>query len=72
LKNPSKKELVAEKPVIITGPRQVGKTTLRKQSLKERPYLFLDGDDPKTRAELTNPNTEELRSLIGTQKIVFC
>jgi hypothetical protein len=43
-----------------------------KQSLKERPYLFLDGDDPKTRAELTNPNTEELRSLIGTQKIVFC
>jgi hypothetical protein len=65
------KRIDSGKAVIITGPRQVGKTTLIKQSLKERPYLFLDGDDPKTRAELTNPNTEELRSLIGTQKIVF-
>jgi predicted AAA+ superfamily ATPase len=65
------KRIGSGKAVIITGPRQVGKTTLIKQSLKERPYLFLDGDDPKTRAELTNPNTEELRSLIGAQKIVF-
>ena len=65
------KRIGSGKAVIITGPRQVGKTTLIKQSLKAKPYLFLDGDDPKTRAELTNPNTEEIRSLIGTYKIVF-
>ena len=65
------KRIGSGKAVIITGPRQVGKTTLIKQSLKEKPYLFLDGDDPKTRAELTNPNTEEIRSLIGPNKIVF-
>jgi predicted AAA+ superfamily ATPase len=65
------KRIGSGKAVIITGPRQVGKTTLIKQSLQETSYLFLDGDDPKTRAELTNPNTEEIRSLIGTHKIVF-
>ena len=65
------KRIGSGKAVIITGPRQVGKTTLIKQSLKGKTYLFLDGDDPKTRAELTNPNTEEIRSLIGTHKIVF-
>jgi hypothetical protein len=65
------KRLGSGKAVIISGPRQVGKTTLIKTFLQDKTYLFLDGDDPKTRSELTNPNTEELRSLIGTYKIVF-
>jgi predicted AAA+ superfamily ATPase len=71
IENSLVKRIGSGKAVIITGPRQVGKTTLVKQSLKDKSYLFLDGDDPKTRAELTNPNTEEIRSLIGTHQIVF-
>ena len=65
------KRIGSGKAILITGPRQVGKTTLIKQFLQEKPYLFLDADDPKTRLELTNPNTEEIRSLIGKNTIVF-
>jgi predicted AAA+ superfamily ATPase len=65
------KRLGSGKAVIISGPRQVGKTTLIKSFLSNKPHLFFDGDDPKTRRELTNPNTEELRTLIGQHTIVF-
>ena len=56
---------------MVIGPRQVGKTTLIMQYLSEADYLFFDGDDPVTRTTLDTPNTEQLRSLIGHQKVVF-
>jgi uncharacterized protein len=59
------------KAIIVVGARQVGKTTLIKGLLKERKYLFLDADDPSTRKLLTSPNTEQIRSIIGENKIVF-
>lgn len=59
------------KAIIILGPRQVGKTTLIKNILDKKAYLFLDGDDPTVRNLLTNPNTEQLKSIIGNNKIVF-
>lgn len=59
------------KAIIILGPRQVGKTTLINNILDKRNYLFLDGDDPTVRNLLTNPNTEQLKSIIGNNKIVF-
>ena len=59
------------KAIIIIGPRQVGKTTLIKNIIKNGTYLFLDGDDPTVRTLLTNPNTEQLKSIIGNNKIVF-
>ncbi|MGB0430311.1 MAG: ATP-binding protein [Bacteroidia bacterium] len=57
--------------MMLIGPRQVGKTTLIKSVLGEDEYLFLDGDDPTTRTVLTNPNTEQLKRLIGSHKTVF-
>jgi uncharacterized protein len=33
--------------------------------------LLLNGDDPKTRAMLTEPNTEQIRDLIGRNPYVF-
>ena len=42
-----------------------------KSVLGEDEYLFLDGDDPTTRTVLTNPNTEQLKRLIGSHKTVF-
>lgn len=59
------------KAIILIGPRQVGKTTLIKSVLDGKNYLFLDGDDPTVRNILTNPNTEQLKSIIGNYKIVF-
>ena len=59
------------KAIIIVGPRQVGKTTLIKNVLDKKEYLFLDADDPTTRNLLTDPNTEQLKSIIGKSKIVF-
>jgi uncharacterized protein len=59
------------KAIIITGPRQVGKTTLIEEILKNETYLFLDGDDPTVRSLLNNPNTEQLKNIIGKHKIVF-
>ena len=59
------------KAIILIGPRQVGKTTLIKFLLEDLDYLFLDGDDPTTRNLLTNPNTEQLKSIIGNYKVLF-
>lgn len=59
------------KAIIITGPRQVGKTTLIKSILENEEHLFLDADDPTIRKLLTNPNTEQLKSIIGASKLVF-
>jgi predicted AAA+ superfamily ATPase len=59
------------KTIVITGARQVGKTTLLKSILKKQDYLFLDGDDPAIRNILNNPNTEEIKSIIGKYSFVF-
>jgi len=59
------------KAIVLVGPRQVGKTTLLQNILKDKTYLFLDGDDPVVRTLLTNPNTQQLQSIIGNYKYVF-
>jgi hypothetical protein len=59
------------KAILLIGPRQVGKTTLIKALLKGSEYLFLDADDPTIRNLLSNPNTEQLKSIIGSSKLVF-
>jgi uncharacterized protein len=59
------------KVIVVTGPRQTGKTTLIEFILKSKDYLLLDGDDPKTRMLLKEPNTEQIRSIIGKYKFVF-
>ncbi|MFY8110007.1 MAG: ATP-binding protein [Bacteroidia bacterium] len=70
--NQIKNYLFKGKTLIITGPRQVGKTTLIKTLLKdEGPYLFLDGDDSETRQLLSGSNTRNIERIIGNFKIVF-
>jgi len=66
-----RKKVGKGKAIIIVGARQVGKTTLIKDLLKDKEYLFLDADDPSTRKLLTEPTTEQIRSILGENKIVF-
>jgi len=61
----------SKKAIIVVGPRQVGKTTLIHEIIKNKKHLFLDADDPVVRELLTNINTERLKSLIGEHNVVF-
>jgi len=66
-----RKRINSGKAIVVIGPRQVGKTTLIESILKTEDYLLLDGDDPKTRSLLTEPNTEQIRAIIGKHKYIF-
>jgi predicted AAA+ superfamily ATPase len=66
-----KKKIGLGKAILLIGPRQVGKTTLVKSIISDQNYLFLDCDDPTVRSVLNNPNTEQIRSIIGSQKLIF-
>lgn len=64
--------LFDHKAIVITGPRQVGKSTLIKSILnKHENVLILDGDDPALHRLLDRPSTEQIRDILGTAKIVF-
>jgi len=71
LENIVKAKIGSGKAIIIVGARQVGKTTLVKDLLKEKDYLFFDADDPTIRQLLSNPNTEQIRTFLGDYKTVF-
>lgn len=61
------------KVVIIYGARQVGKTTLVKEILKNYPTAssYLSCDEPDIRQALTNKTSTELRSFLGAKKIII-
>jgi predicted AAA+ superfamily ATPase len=65
------KRINSGKAIVVIGPRQVGKTTLVETILANKDYLLLDGDDPTTRTLLTEPNTEQLRRILGKHKFIF-
>lgn len=59
------------KAIILIGPRQVGKTTLIKELLSDKDYLFLDGDDNSVIQIFSNANTEILKNIVANHKYVF-
>lgn len=61
------------KALIILGPRQAGKSTLVHQLLKEigQPWLYLNGDEADVRASFEAATSAKLRSITGTNKIVY-
>lgn len=71
IENTVKEKINSGKAIVIVGARQVGKTTLLKEILKGKDYLFLDADDPATRRLLQHPTTEHLRSIIGDYPYIF-
>jgi len=64
--------LFQQKVIIVTGPRQSGKTTLIKMLLEKinEPYSWFNGDEPNTPQLLSNITTVELQNLIGKNRIL--
>lgn len=64
--------MFAGKAIIVTGARQVGKSTLFKMMLESHsePTLQLNCDEPEVKEMLTQANTQELNLLIGGNRIV--
>lgn len=72
LKNVLEENFHLGKSIVLIGPRQVGKSTLIKDILKNyEDKLILEGDDFTIQQQLEIPNTEFLRRLIGNAKKVF-
>ncbi|MGB1316489.1 MAG: ATP-binding protein [Chitinophagales bacterium] len=60
------------KAIVLTGPRQVGKTTLINTLLeKDENVLFLNGDDVQVRQMLEEANLQDVKRIIGKNTIVF-
>lgn len=61
------------KAIIITGPRQVGKTTLLQAITKQADgkVLYLNCDEPDIRPLLTNASSTSLKALIGNNTLVL-
>jgi len=68
-----KQKLVDGKAIIITGPRQVGKSTLMQQSepLFKWPIAWWNGDETEYRSILENATSTKLKSIIGKNKTII-
>jgi len=66
-------KLFKNKALIILGPRQVGKSTLLEilQSQLKQDVLLLNCDNNEIKKDLTNPSLNNLKRLIGNNKIIF-
>ncbi|MDR3133573.1 MAG: ATP-binding protein [Prevotellaceae bacterium] len=65
-------KLFKGKVIVLTGPRQVGKTTLLKQIIdrQPQPILSLNCDEPEVRALLGDANLQDLRTIAGNYKLI--
>ena len=66
-------DLFKGKAIIITGPRQVGKTTLLEALRNDHKLntLWLNCDEPDIRLSLENVTTTQLKAMIGKHLLVF-
>jgi len=73
LQDTIEQHLFGGKAILLIGARQVGKSTLLEQVVKDRTehILRLNCDEPEVREMLTNINSQQLRLLIGSHKIVL-
>ncbi len=62
-------KLGSGKVILVLGPRQTGKTTLMKELTKDaKSKLWLNCDEPISRANLESANLTQLKQLIGSAK----
>lgn len=61
------------KAIVLTGPRQVGKTTLLRMLMAEtdKKTLFWNCDEPDIRQKLTNPTSTQLQAETAQYELIF-
>ncbi len=59
------------KAILVFGARQVGKTSLIKNTVKKNDFFWLNGDEPDTQILLENITTDRLKALVGNNKILI-
>ena len=64
---------ISNKIVILYGPRQVGKTTLIRQILKELPYksMEINADQLKYQEVMSSRDLTKMKELIGDHEVLF-
>ena len=60
------------KVIILTGPRQVGKTTLSREiaETSREPYKWFNADEPDVRAFFTDITSTRLREMFGKNRLI--
>ena len=73
LKQLVRQRMFRGKIVILTGPRQVGKTTLLRMLMDESDTktLFWNCDEPDVRQKLNSPASTQLKAEIGDAKLIL-
>ncbi len=67
-----KRHVIANKVVVVYGPRRVGKTTLLKKYIEnEKDCLFITGEDIFVRDFLSSGSIEKLKNFIGDKKLLI-
>lgn len=61
------------KVLVLTGPRQVGKTTLLKQlvAASPEPALWLNADEPDVREQLSAAGSIQLQNILGNHRLLL-
>ena len=71
LENKLETQLGKGKAIILTGPRQVGKTTLLQKIAQKHKALWLNADEPDVRLALEHATSTKLKALIGKHKLLI-
>lgn len=58
------------KAIVLFGARQVGKSSLIKELVKNEDYLCLNGDEPDVPLLLDNITSDRLKTIVGNHKIL--
>lgn len=65
-------DLKLKKAIILLGARQVGKTTLLKNILKnDQNTLIINGDEPDSNEQLVNLTSSRLKALLGNAQTLL-
>ena len=71
IKQKIEEKLFTGKVIILLGPRQVGKTTLLKEIIKNRTdALWLNADEPDIQSLFENATSSRLKNYFGTKKVI--
>lgn len=66
-----KNDLKLNKAIILLGARQVGKTTLLHNLLKDYNYAVINGDEPDSNEQLVGLTSSRLKSMFGNAQAIF-